>query len=127
MSLEISNFKGHHHTKESKKKIHDALIGRLHTEETKEKIRSKLKGRISPNKGNKHSDEAKTKISKALKGRKKPAMSNETKKKLSDINKGNKYCLGKHATREAKRKMRISAIIRMEKIRQDCAISNRIK
>jgi len=68
-----------------------SAIGRTHTEETKKKISESNKGRVSPNKGNKYggarTPEAKNKISEKKKG---VALTEEHKKKLSQIKIGKK-------------------------------------
>lgn len=72
-----------------------------HTEEEKQKISEMLKGRVV-------SEETREKISEGNKGYKKflgKHHSEQTKKKLSEILKGNKYCLGRKRSEDEKRKI----------------------
>ena len=86
------NFK---HTEETKKKISESLkgrkgyfLGKHFSEEHKRKISESNKGRASPMKNKKHSDSSKALMSASQKGHK---VSNETRKKISDANKGRVY------------------------------------
>ena len=97
--------KGRHHSEETKAKLSEARKGQNLSEETKVKISAKLKGRTSPNKGRHLSEETKMKLSLSLKGKPKTdktnykghtpwnkdkkvgAMSEETRRKISEKNK----------------------------------------
>lgn len=84
----VGPMKGRHHTEESKRKMSQKLKGRHHTEETKRK----LKERVPNRKGVKLSEETKRKISEANKGagigkkgkKKGFIVSEETKRKISN-------------------------------------------
>jgi group I intron endonuclease len=89
-------------SKEHKRKIGDAHIGKPRSEETKKKISEAKKGRNNPNYGKygkdnpcfgkTHSEETKRKISRLMEGEKNPMYgkhhSEETKKKISETNTG---------------------------------------
>jgi group I intron endonuclease len=116
---EISKTKtGQKHTKESKEKISNSLLGNKrtvgykHTEETKEKIRAAAMGNKRAM-GNKHTEEAKEKIGMAHIGNKYNLgrkCTEETKEKIRKIHIGNKYNLGRKCTEETKEKIRAVAI-----------------
>ncbi|MBP5710583.1 MAG: hypothetical protein J6W84_06360 [Bacteroidales bacterium] len=128
---------GMHHTEETKRKLAQASKGRVVSEETRKKLSAAFKGRpISEdqkqrlreiNLGKHHSEETKRKISEAGKGKHcgkdnpmygkgffgkdNPMygkhLSEEAKKHLSDINKGElNHFYGKHHTEESLQKMR---------------------
>lgn len=77
-----------------------SVLGRKNTPETKEKMRKAAIGRrMTP--------EAKAKISQAVRSR--APISEETRRKLSEANKGKpSWCKGKKLTEETRRKMSIS-------------------
>ena len=109
-------------TKETKRKISEAIKGEKHymygkqlSDETKRKISEAEKGEKNPFYGKHHSDETKRKLSESKKGKycgeKNPFYdkkhSKETKRKISDANKGKQH------SKETKRK--ISEAIKGEK------------
>jgi len=63
------------------------------------------KGYIPWNKGKKMSLEFKEKISKALKGKKKPPITEKTRRKMSEAQKGNTKRRGKKMSKESREKM----------------------
>ena len=101
------------HTEETKRKISEALLGKIVTEETKRKMSEVHKGKklteerkrkISKARlGTKHTEETKRKISEALSGEKNhnygKKLTEETKRKIGEFHKG------KIVTEETKRKM----------------------
>ena len=92
----------------------EGMCGYTHSERVLNKISKSLKGRKAWNKGRTTgplSEEHKKKISKKLKGRK---VSKETRKKMSDANKGQQSWLGKKHTEKTKEKMRQSYRRRMK-------------
>jgi len=84
-------------TDEAKRKISEAMKGKVKSDETKRKISEAMKGKV------KLTDETKRKISKAKKGKVK--LTDETKRKISEAMKGKQNSLGVKHTDEAKRKM----------------------
>lgn len=64
-----------------------AVYGRRHTIEEKENLSRKMKGRPSPNKGKHPSEETRRKISEANKGKKRGQFSEEHRRKLSEATK----------------------------------------
>lgn len=82
--------KGKRKSEEHRRKMSETLKGRNLTSEWKEKISNALRGKPSGRKGTHHTEEVKRKISKALKGRKKEPRTFEHCKKLSISNKGKK-------------------------------------
>lgn len=118
-------FKGKTLSDERKEKLRQCNLGRHHSEESKENLRKKCSGwhhtdearqKISDaGKGREFSEESRNKISKALKekyasgwispitGR---AVSEETRKKIGDANRGeNNGMYGKHLSEDHKRKI----------------------
>ena len=84
------------HTEETKRKISEALLGKIVTEETKRKM-------SEVHKGKKLTEERKRKISKARLGTK---HTEESKIKMSEVKSGEKHPFyGKTHTEESKRKM----------------------
>jgi len=96
--------KGKPLSEEHKKKISNTCKGKQHTVETRQKISKE-------NKGKHLSEETKRKISERQKGK---HFSEETKQKMSEAKKGKKR---KPFSEETKRKIRLSAIKRIEKNR----------
>ena len=88
----------------------NSFYGRKHTEETKDKISESKKGAESWNKGIPMSDDAKRKLSESKKGKR---ASDETKKKLSEMRKG------KPKSEEHKLKMRLAWIERKKKMKEN--------
>ena len=123
------------HTEETKRKISEALLGKIVTEETKRKMSEVHKGKklteerkrkISKARlGTKHTEETKRKISEALSGEKNhnygKKLTEETKRKIGEFHKGkivteetkrkmSEAALGKKLTEETKRKIRESRL-----------------
>jgi|SRR3990167_3046364 len=74
-----------------------------------------IKGGNNPMFGKHHSEEAKIEMSKGKKGKIRKPFSKETKRKMSEAHKGeNNPMFGKHHSEETRRKMRLSAIKRIE-------------
>lgn len=93
---------GHFVSKETKRKISEAVKGRKLSEEHKEKIRKYRLGKP----GIKHTNETKDKIRRSLLGSK---LSEETKKKISEANKGRvSPTKGTKASKKTKQKMSIA-------------------
>lgn len=93
---------GHKHSKEHKNKISlklKGIKGKPHSEETKRKLSELVRGSNNPNYGKTPSDETRKKISEKNKGK---TVSEETRKKISEALKGKKR---KPFTNETKRKM----------------------
>lgn len=120
--LMIYGNKGKHHREETKRKMSEAHLGKKLSEETKRKIGLKSKGRIPTEEtiqklrdaqiGNKHTEESKQKIRGVSLGRK---HTEESKLKMSEARKGKPATRkGFKLTEEHKRKMRESAIKRIE-------------
>ena len=123
--------KGSHWSEEEKRKISESLKGRSVPEEVRRKISESTKGEKNHNFGKAMSEDQKRKLSKAMKGKyagekcywygkhlteetkkklseaeKGKYISDETKKKLSDVGKGDKNPFyGKHHSEESKRKI----------------------
>lgn len=91
MTLGGDGRNGYHHSDNAKKKLSELSKGRIFSEETRKKISKALKGRTGSFKGKTFSEEHKNKISLARIGKK---HTEETKKKIGDINRGNTYALG---------------------------------
>ncbi|MDD5038106.1 MAG: NUMOD3 domain-containing DNA-binding protein [Dehalococcoidales bacterium] len=85
-----SNFKDHHHTKESKRKLRESNLGKSPSEETREKLRVANKGRVPWNKNGHCTQDTKNKISKGLIGIRR---SKETRQKISKAKLGTHYKL----------------------------------
>ena len=74
-----------------------------------------IKGGNNPMFGKHHSEEAKIEMTKGKKGKIRKPFSKETKRKMSEAHKGeNNPMFGKHHSEETRRKMRLSAIKRIE-------------
>ena len=82
-----------------------AMIGKRHSKESRKKMSDALKGHPGWNKGGKgkpHSEETKKRLSELAKGR---HPSDETRKKMSEMRKGHPgYMKGKHHSEESKQK-----------------------
>ena len=89
-------------TEEFKKKISEALKGKLKSEETRRKMSERQKGEKNHFFGKKLSEEHKRKMSEAHKGKK---HFEETKQKIGETSKGRNPMLGKHHSEETKRKI----------------------
>lgn len=95
-------------TEEHKKHLSEAMkgnknsLGYCHLEEARKKESETRKGANNPMFGKHHSEEAKQKMSENHKGH---SISKETRRKISEANKGNKSMLGKHHSEECKRKI----------------------
>lgn len=98
-------------TKEHKRKLSNALKGRKFSREWKRRISEANKGHTFGMKGKFHSNETRHKMSVAGKERK---FSDETKRKISIALKGRKR---EPLSKETKRKLRLSAIQRIERDR----------
>ena len=90
----------------------EKLKGRKCTKETRNKISLKTKGKqigvLNPFFGKTHSEESKRKISEANKGHKYSLgrkHTEETKNKISNLSLGNKYCLGRVLSEKTKSKI----------------------
>ena len=88
----------------------NSFYGRKHTEETKDKISESKKGAESWNKGIPMSDDAKRKLSESKKGKR---AKEKKKKKLSEMRKG------KPKSEEHKLKMRLAWIERKKKMKEN--------
>lgn len=128
------NFKGLHHTEESKIKIGKKVKGYHHTEETKKKLSELNKNRIFTeetrkkmsklHKGKPLSDEHKKKLSEALMGDKNPwkgkHFTKEERLRFSEIKKGKKNPMyGRIHSEETKKKMKEAWIRRKERINEN--------
>lgn len=86
-------------TEETRRKISDALKGKLHSKERRINISTSLKGRKAWNKGTLMSEEFRHKMSESHKGEKNPRfgkhLSEETKRKIGDSHRGSKSYLWK--------------------------------
>jgi len=77
-------------------------------QESRDKVGIKIKGHISIFKGIPRTDEVKRKIGDANRGRKLPPVSDEYRKKMSEIKKGNTVMIGRKHSDETKKKMSLS-------------------
>lgn len=93
---EKHHFFGGHLSEEHRKKISEALTGKITTEETRKKISDALSGEKSCMYGKHHSEETKKKISESEKGR---IFSEEHKKRIGESRKG------EYHSEESKKKM----------------------
>ncbi len=116
----ISPMRGKHHSAEAKRKISEAekgntyALGLKHSEEAKRKNSESHKGQVPWNKGQtKETDLRIKKYSEKLVGR---THTEEHKKRNSEAHKGkNSSWYGRSHTAKTKKKMRLSAIKRIEK------------
>lgn len=121
-------------SEETKKKISDALTGRIESEETRKKKSLSKLGDKNSFYGRKHSEETKDKISESKKGiepwNKGIPMSEDDKKKLSESKKGKKISdetrkklseisKGKPKSEEHKLKMKLAWIERKKKMNKN--------
>lgn len=107
------NFKGMHHTEETRKKMSEAHKGHPSTlkgvtlsDDTRRKMSEAHKGKIGEKSGmygHTHSIESRRKISEAMKGR---TFSEESRRKMSESKKGKQGTWkGKHHSEETRKKM----------------------
>ncbi len=90
MTLGGDGRNGYHHSDNAKKKLSELLKGRIFSEEHKQKLSISGKGKKN-RLGHKFTEEHKKKISLARTGKK---HTEEVKRKIGDINRGNDYALG---------------------------------
>lgn len=90
-------------TKIHRDKIAASQLGKKRTIETKKNMSNARKGQPARNKGISHTVETKEKMSIAAKNR--PSISSETKKKMSLAHRGNKNSLGHKHSDDTKKKM----------------------
>ena len=104
----LTTFKGRTLSNEIREKISKALIGRIFSKSSKQKMSIARQKQVAPMLGHNHTEETKRKISDANKGNQHSLgykHTEETKRKISEAHKGNQYGLGHTVSEEHRQKI----------------------